>query len=581
MLLMKRYAKYIKPYLKHFIAGPLCMIVEVIGEVLLPWMMSRIINIGVANRDVSMIISLGICMILTAVFMALGGIGGAYFACKAAFSFGADLRQDVFKKIQTFSFENIDNFSTGSLITRLTNDITQVQNLITMILRMCLRSPGMLIGALIMAISMNAKLALIILIVIPLLALSIASIIRIAFPRFNIMQTKIDHLNSCIREALINIRVIKSFVRGTYEEEKFEESNQDLMDSSIKAVKIAIITMPIMTLAMNITTLAVVWYGGNMILSGGMLVGDLTAFTTYIVQILSSLMALSMIFLNSSRAIASIKRINEVLDTHVALNDDAAAHKDLPVTNGEITFQNVSFRYYKNSEEKVLDHINFTLKPGKILGIIGPTGCGKSTLVSLIPRLYDVDEGEILIDGINVKDYSLENLRDGIGMVLQKNVLFSGDIMSNLRWGNPEASEEEIYHFADAAQADGFVREFQDGYQTELGQGGVNVSGGQKQRLCIARALLKRPKILILDDSTSAVDSATEAKIRESFRTSLQDASKIIIAQRITSVMDADQIIVMEDGKISGIGTHEELMATNEEYRDIYDSQMNQEVTHA
>ncbi len=575
---MNRYGKYIKPYLRYFIAGPFCMIIEVIGEVLLPWMMSQIINIGIANRNVSMILSLGACMILTAVLMGVGGVGGAYFASKASFSFGADLRLDIFKKIQTFSFANIDQYSTGSLITRLTNDITQVQNIIMMILRMCLRAPGMLIGALIMALAMNARLALVILIVIPVLAIAIGIVMKIAFPRFEKMQEKIDRLNSCIREALINIRVIKSFVRGDYEEEKFKDSNEDLRDNSIKALKIAIISMPIMTLAMNVTTIAVVWYGGNMILGGSMQVGDLTAFTTYIVQILMSLMMLSMIFLNSSRAIASIKRINEVLDTVVDLNDENARQKDLLVKEGHVTFKDVSFRYYKHSEEKVLDHVSFDLAPGKILGIIGPTGCGKTTLVSLIPRLYDVDEGQILIDGVDVRDYSLKNLRDGIGMVLQKNVLFSGDIMKNLRWGNPNASDEEVYAFAESAQAHGFICDFQDGYQTELGQEGVNVSGGQKQRLCIARALLKRPKILILDDSTSAVDSATEAKIREAFRTSLSDSTKIIIAQRITSVMDADEIIVMEDGRIAGIGTHEELLQTNEAYRDIYDSQMNQEV---
>lgn len=574
---MKQYAKYIKPYLFSFIVGPLLMITEVIGEVLLPYFMSRIINEGVAQRNISYIIFMGCTMIATAFLMMIGGIGGAYFGAKGSISFASDVRKDVFKKIQKFSFANIDQFSTGSLVTRLTNDITQIQNMVNMALRMMLRAPGMLIGAVIMAFAMNAKLAAIILVVVPLLALALYFIIRVGFPRFTIMQKKLDQVNSGIQEALTNVRVIKSFVRGNYEEEKFSKANEDLKESSLRAFKVVIFQMPIMTLAMNITVLAVVWFGGNQVIAGQMQVGDLTAFTTYVTQILMSLMMLAMILLQSSRALVSAKRVSEVLNAEVDLTDDNAQRKDKIVEKGKIEFKNVSFRYYKENKEKVLEGINFVAKPGEIIGIIGSTGCGKTSLVQLIPRLYDADEGEVLVDDVNVKEYSLENLRNGVGMVLQKNVLFSGTILENLEWGDEEASKEEVQSAAQAAQADEFVKSFSDGYETELGQGGVNVSGGQKQRLCIARALLKKPKILILDDSTSAVDTATEAKIRASFSGSLKDTTKIIIAQRISSVMEADKILVMEEGKVVGMGTHKELMENCETYQEIYYSQMDKE----
>ncbi len=574
---MKRYAAYIKPYLSAFLLAPLLMLTEVFGEILLPKFMSLIINNGVANRDTGYIIRMGIIMVLTAIVMALGGVGGAYFSAKASICFTSDLRDALFAKVQNFSFKNIDQYSTGSLVTRLTNDVQQVQNVTMMGLRMMFRAPGMLIGALIMAFMMNAKLALIILIVIPFLSIAIAAIMVTAFPRFTLMQKKIDKLNSGIQEALTNVRVIKSFVREDYEEEKFQNMNQDLKDSSLNAMKIVIATMPIMTFAMNVTTLAVVWYGGNIIIAGNMQVGDLTAFTTYIVQILMSLMMLSMVLLQSSRAIASIKRISEVLDTEIDLTDENASRKDLKVTEGKVEFKDVAFSYSNEGGEKILEHINFTAEPGKVLGIIGTTGSGKTSLVQLIPRLYDVTEGQVLVDGVDVREYSLKNLRDGVGMVLQKNVLFSGTIDENLRWGNEDASEEEVRSAADAAQADGFVTSFIKGYDSDLGQGGSNVSGGQKQRLCIARALLKKPKILILDDSTSAVDTATEAKIRESFSTTLKDTTKIIIAQRIGSVESADEIIVLDDGKIIGMGTHAELMKNCEAYQEIYYSQRDRE----
>ena len=573
---LKRYKKYITPYLSAFVIGPLMMLTEVAGEVMLPKFMSMIINNGVADRNLAYIGKMGALMVLTVLFMAVGGILGAYFSAKASISFTSDMRNDLFRKVQQFSFENIDGYSTGSLVTRLTNDVQQVQNVLMMGLRMALRAPGMFLGALIMAFMMNRQLAVIILIVIPLLLAAIILILKTAFPRFGEMQRRLDRLNSGIQESLTNVRVVKSFVREAHEIEKFSRLNRDLKESSLRALRIVITTMPVMMFAMNVTTLAVVWYGGNIIIAGKMPVGDLTAFTTYIVQILMSLMMLSMVFLQSSRASASMKRINEIFDTEIGLNDDNAENKDKKVTEGRVEFKNVSFGYSGENGRKdlVLEGISFTAEPGQTIGIIGSTGSGKTSLVQLIPRLYDVTGGEVLVDGVNVKEYSLKHLREGVGMVLQKNVLFSGTIEENLRWGNEDAPMEDVIRFSESAQADPFVKTFKNGYGTEMGQGGVNVSGGQKQRLCIARALLKRPKILILDDSTSAVDTATEAKIRESLYHDLKDTTKIIIAQRISSVQEADQILVLEDGKIIGHGTHEELLKTCETYSEIYTTQI-------
>ena len=573
---LKRYKKYITPYLSAFVIGPLMMLTEVAGEVMLPKFMSMIINNGVASRNVAYIGKMGTLMVLTVLFMAVGGILGAYFSAKASISFTSDMRNDLFRKVQQFSFENIDGYSTGSLVTRLTNDVQQVQNVLMMGLRMALRAPGMFLGALIMAFMMNRQLAVIILIVIPLLLAAIILILKTAVPRFGEMQRRLDRLNSGIQESLTNVRVVKSFVREAHEIEKFSRLNRDLKESSLRALRIVITTMPVMMFAMNVTTLAVVWYGGNIIIAGKMPVGDLTAFTTYIVQILMSLMMLSMVFLQSSRASASMKRINEIFDTEINLNDDNAENKDKKVTEGRVEFKNVSFGYSGENGRKdlVLEGISFTAEPGQTIGIIGSTGSGKTSLVQLIPRLYDVTGGEVLVDGVNVKEYSLKHLREGVGMVLQKNVLFSGTIEENLRWGNEDAPMEDVIRFSESAQADPFVKTFKNGYDTEMGQGGVNVSGGQKQRLCIARALLKRPKILILDDSTSAVDTATEAKIRESLYHDLKDTTKIIIAQRISSVQEADQILVLEDGKIIGHGTHEELLKTCETYSEIYTTQI-------
>ena len=580
---MKQYKKYVIPYKSAFILGPIFMIVEVLGEIILPKLMSMIINYGcgqdvtVAAKGPAYIIGIGAAMIGTALLMMMGGVLGAYFAVKASVNFAGDLRRDVFAKVQKFSFANIEKFSTGSLVTRLTNDITNIQNVLSMGLRMLLRAPGMLIGGLIMAFLMNAKLALVFCVVIPVLIIALAFVMKTAFPRFDVMQTKIDGLNSRIQENITNQRVVKSFVRDDFEKETFDRANNELKDKTLRAMKVVILTMPIMTLAMNLTVMAVVWFGGQQILIGDMPVGNLTAFTTYVTQILMSLMMVSMIMIQGSRAMASSHRILEVLDTDIDLNDDNASEKDRLVTSGEIEFKNVCFRYYKKHKKNVLQNINFTAKPGEVVGIIGSTGSGKSSLVQLIPRLYDCDEGEVLVDGVNVKEYSLNHLRDGVAMVLQKNTLFSGSIMENLRWGDEEATDEQVKEAAKAAQADGFVGEFADGYDRELGQGGVNVSGGQKQRLCIARALLRKPKILILDDSTSAVDTATEAQIRKSFSTTLKGTTKLIIAQRISSVEDADRILVMDEGQIVGQGTHKELLESCETYQEIYYSQRSKE----
>lgn len=588
-----KWSKYVKPYLPYFIIGPLCMIVEVIGEVLMPKFLALIVDYGISENGTEnapgiikwlyglfpnangFVLAIMAGMILTAILMMLGGIGGAYFGSKASVNFAADVRADVYRKVQTYSFANIDKFSTGSLVTRLTNDVTQLQNFINMLLRMCLRAPGMMIGALIMAFLLNPRLTIVLAVTMPLLLIVLGFIVKKGFPRFGIMQEKIDALNSTVQESITNVRVVKSFVREDRENKKFGTANGNLKKAGLSAMSVMILISPAMNFFMNITTMAVVWFGGNMVATGSMSVGDLIAFVTYITQILMSLMMVTMMFVMFSRAMASAGRIKEVLGEDVDIKDDHLSEEQMNATirKGEIEFRNVNFRYYKNSHDEVLKDINLKIPAGATVGLIGPTGCGKTTLVSLIPRLYDPDGGEILIDGKNVREYSLYHLREGVGMVLQKNVLFSGSIEDNLRWGDQNATDEQLKAAAEAAQADKFVSSFSDGYKTDLGQGGSNVSGGQKQRLCIARALLKKPKILILDDSTSAVDTATEAAIRKAFKTTLSDTTKIIIAQRISSVRNADTVVVMDDGRITGIGTHDELMKTNEEYREIYYSQ--------
>ena len=574
---MKRWLKYVKPYKRYFILGPLCMIVEIVGEIFMPFGMSRIINEVTTDKSIVYIIAISFFMIVCALLMMAGGVGGAYFGAKAAVNFATDLRSDVYAKIQSFSFSNIDKFSTGSLITRTTNDITQLQNFVNMLLRMFLRAPGMMIGAIIMAILLQPRLAAVLAISIPTMLVIQVIVIRKAFPLFKNMQKMLDKLNAVIQENLTNIRVVKSFVREEHETEKFRTANVELKSAGLKAIYVMIFLMPMMMLFMNLSIVAVLWFGGNFVAVGGMPIGDLSAFITYITQILMSLMMVSMLFMTSSRALASGKRVLEILDEPSDLTDELASKKDKKIEHGKIEFQNVSFKYYKNSEREVLENINIVIPAGKTVGIIGSTGCGKSTLVSLIPRLYDADSGVVKVDDVDVKEYSLKNLRDGIGMVLQKNLLFSGSVSENLRWGDEDATDEMIESASKQAQAHDFVSAFVGGYDASIEQGGSNVSGGQKQRLCIARALLKNPKILILDDSTSAVDTATEAKIRDVFKNELKNSTRIIIAQRISSVKDADQIIVMDDGVITGIGTHDELKKNNPEYIEIYTSQMENE----
>ena len=568
---MKRWFKYVKPYWPYFVLGPLCMIVEVLGEILMPMLLGHVINNGANGLGVG--IWSGVLMIVCAFVMMAGGIGGAYFGAKASVNFATDLRNDAYRSIQTFSFANIDKFSTGSLVTRVTNDVNQLQGFVNMLLRMALRSPGMIIGALIMAIIINPPLSVVLAVSVPFMIITIIGLISMALPRFSRMQIKLDRLNSTVQENVTNVRVVKSFVREERESEKFEMANSDLKKASMKSMKLMIALFPMMNIFMYTTIIIVVWLGHADVLQGSMDIGDLSAFITYVNQILHSLMMVSFLFTSASRAMASGRRIAEVLDEKVDITDENAGAPEMTVKEGKIEFKNVSFRYYKNNTEKVLDNIDLVIEPGKTVGIIGSTGCGKTTLVSMIPRLYDVDDGEVLVDGVNVRDYTLKNLRDGIGMVLQKNLLFSGTVRENLSWGNENVEEEELIKFSQYSAAHKFVSSFKDGYETVLDKGGNNLSGGQKQRLCIARALVKKPKVLILDDSMSAVDTATERQIKNALYGELSDCTKIIIAQRISSIKDADYIVVMDEGRITGIGTHSELLDTNEEYSEIYYSQ--------
>ena len=536
------------------------------------------IDNGVEAGNISYLYRKGAIMALLAVAGLVAGILGGKYGAYASSGFARNLRKAMYTNIQTFSFSNIDKFSTASLITRLTTDVTNLQNAYQMILRMCTRAPASLICAMAMAFMINARIASIYLIAVIFLGCFLVFIMKKATKYFREVFEKYDDLNASVQENISAVRVVKAYVREEYETTKFQKACNKVYEMFVRAEKLVVMNMPVMQFTVYACILGISWLGANMIVGGSLTTGELMSLLTYCMNILMSLMMLSMVFLQSSRAFASGRRINEVMDTQVSLTDDHAAYPEAVVKSGKIEFQNVSFRYYKDSAEKVLDQINLTIEPGQMIGIIGSTGCGKTTLVSMIPRLYDVDEGKVLVDGIDVRDYSLNHLREGVGMVLQKNVLFSGTIEENLQWGDENASKDQIRKAAESAQAEGFIQKLEDGYDTELGQGGVNVSGGQKQRLCIARALLKRPKILILDDSTSAVDTATEAKIREAFSTTLKETTKLIIAQRIGSVMEADQIVVMDEGKIVGLGKHEDLLETCKAYQEIYDSQMKKEV---
>lgn len=572
--MIKKLLQCVGRYKIYAILTPIMMMGEVAMEILIPIIMSAIVKYGIQeSRGLGYIVKMGGLMVLMALVSLIFGSLGAYFGSKAGMGFAKNLRGKLFNKIQAFSFANVDKFSTASLVTRLTTDVTNTQMAFMMCIRMAFRAPVMLVGAIIMAAWVKPDLSAIFLISVPFLALSLIIIMTKAHPRFRSMLNKYDAMNASVQENLIGIRAVKAFVREDYEKDKFKNSAEGVRKAQVFAEKLVILNAPIMQITMYATILIVLWLGGNMVLdsNGAFAVSDLSAFITYVTQILSSLMMVSMLLMMFVISRASIGRIIEVLDEEIDITDDTA--DDCEVSDGTIEFRNVTFGYNKTAEEPVLKNINLKIASGETIGIIGGTGSAKSTLVSMISRLYDVDEGEVIVGGRNVRDYKLENLREEVAVVLQKNVLFSGSIKENLRWGNPDATDEEIIDACKSAQAHDFVMSFPDGYETDLGQGGVNVSGGQKQRLCIARALLKNPKIIILDDSTSAVDTATDSKIREAFKEKLGETTTIIIAQRITSVKDSDRIIVLDDGRIDGIGTHDELMENNEIYREVYYSQ--------
>ena len=569
--MIKRLWPYAKKYQRYFLLACACIIGETVFELVIPVLMANIIDVGVANKDTNYIVIQGILMVVCACIAYVLGVLYARFAATAGQGFGAELRKDEFEKVQNFSFANTDHFSTSSLITRLTSDVIIIQNAICNGIRPLVRAPFMLLLALFFTFTINAKLALIFLVSTPILGIGLFVIVRKVGPLFKFMQSSMDNINTVVQENLNAIRVVKSYVREGYESEKFEGMNENLRENSEKAFRTSVWNMPLFQYVMYLTIVSILFFGGQMILAGTMKVGELTGFLSYVMQILNALMMISNVFLMLTRSIASCERIIEVLDEVPDIYDPQNTSEI--VENGAIDFHHVYFKYKSTAKEYVLTDIDLHIPAGSTIGILGGTGSAKTSLVQLIPRLYDVSEGEVLVDGRNVKNYSVEHLRDSVGMVLQKNTLFSGTIKENLLWGNKNASDEDIEWACHIACVDEFIKNFPEGYQTDMGQGGVNVSGGQKQRLCIARALLKKPKVLILDDSTSAVDTATEASIREGLA-SLKDTTKIIIAQRVSSVQHADQIVILEDGHIHAVGTHDELLAHDHIYQDIYYSQL-------
>lgn len=569
--MIKTLFSHVREYKKYAIASPLLIIGEVAMEVLIPTIMALIISNGIKQNDIGYIAKMGGVMVIMAIVSLIFGALAGRVSAVAAMGFAKNLRSAVFRKIQDFSFSNVDKFSTASLITRLTTDVTNVQNAFMMFIRGAVRSPIMLICATIMAIRMNERLSVIFLCAIPVLGFAVFFIVIKAHPRFKVMLNKYDDMNAKVQENLIGIRVVKAFVREDYEKKRFTENTDSVRKAQIFAEKLIILNTPIMQFCMYSCIVAILWFGGNMSVNGSMDTGQIASYITFVGQILMSLMMLSMLFIMFVVSRASIQRIYEVLTEEPTIADSEAS--EVSAKDGSIRFSNVSFSYFNDINNLALEKINLNIKSGETIGIIGGTGSSKTTLVQLIPRLYDATEGDVFVGGHNVRDYSLETLRNQVAMVLQKNVLFSGTIRDNLKWGDENASDEEIIDACKSACAHDFIMSFPDGYDTDLGQGGVNVSGGQKQRICIARALLKKPKIIILDDSTSAVDTATDSSIRKAFREKLSDTTTIIIAQRITSVMDADRIIVMDDGKINAVGTHEELLASSDIYREVYESQ--------